>query len=109
MIKLVKVASAGLFAILLHSQANAALFSFTGDGTSVERELLSWRAPDDADLAAVVTPFARLEARVRRLDGDIKILIDIGEVTQAVCAVGRKAARQLRNPVRGNTFEDVQK
>ena len=35
--------------------------------TSVERELLSWRTPEDADLAAVVTPFARLEARVRRL------------------------------------------
>jgi DNA replication and repair protein RecF len=41
--------------------------------TSVERELLSWRTPDDADLAAVVTPFARLEARVRRLDGDIHL------------------------------------
>ena len=34
--------------------------------TSVERELLSWRTPEDADLAAVVAPFARLEARVRR-------------------------------------------
>jgi DNA replication and repair protein RecF len=41
--------------------------------TSVERELLSWRAPEDADLAAVVTPFARLEARVRRLDGDVHL------------------------------------
>src|SRR5436309_7559108 len=41
--------------------------------TSVERELLSWRAPEDADLAAVMTPFARLEARVRRLDGDIHL------------------------------------
>src|SRR5712691_5330612 len=41
--------------------------------TSVERELLSWGTPEDADLAAVVTPFARLEARVRRLDGDIHL------------------------------------
>jgi DNA replication and repair protein RecF len=41
--------------------------------TSVERELLSWRAPEDADLAAVVPPFARLEARVRRLDGEVHL------------------------------------
>src|SRR3982074_1423078 len=41
--------------------------------TNVERELLSWRTPEDPDLAAVVTPFARLEARVRRLDGDIHL------------------------------------
>jgi DNA replication and repair protein RecF len=38
--------------------------------TNVDRELLSWRTPEDADLAAVVAPFARLEARVRRLDGE---------------------------------------
>jgi DNA replication and repair protein RecF len=38
--------------------------------TSVERELLSWRTPADAALAAVLTPFARLEARVRRLVGE---------------------------------------
>jgi DNA replication and repair protein RecF len=38
--------------------------------TSVERELLSWRVPEDADLAAVTPPFARLEARVRRLSGE---------------------------------------
>src|SRR5437868_10577061 len=41
--------------------------------TNVERELLSWRTPEDADLAAVVAPFARLEARVRRLNGDIHL------------------------------------
>ncbi|HEY2594674.1 MAG TPA: DNA replication and repair protein RecF, partial [Chloroflexota bacterium] len=41
--------------------------------TSVERELLSWRAPEDADLAAVTPPFARLDARVRRLNGDIHL------------------------------------
>jgi DNA replication and repair protein RecF len=41
--------------------------------TSVERELLSWRAPEDADLAAVVPPFARLEARVRRLEGEVHL------------------------------------
>jgi DNA replication and repair protein RecF len=41
--------------------------------TSVERELLSWRAPEDPDLAAVVPPFARLEARVRRRNGEIHL------------------------------------
>ena len=41
--------------------------------TSVERELLSWRTPEDADLAAVVPPFARLEARVRRLEGEVHL------------------------------------
>src|SRR5215469_17485786 len=41
--------------------------------TSVERELLSWRAPEDADLAAVTQPFARLDARVRRRDGEIHL------------------------------------
>src|SRR6195256_2561114 len=41
--------------------------------TNVERELLSWQTPDDADLAAVVAPFARLEARVRRLEGEVHL------------------------------------
>ena len=41
--------------------------------TSVERELISWRAPDDADLAAVVAPFAKLETRVRRLEAEIHL------------------------------------
>jgi DNA replication and repair protein RecF len=41
--------------------------------TSVERELLSWRSPDDADLAAVVAPFARLEARVRRIEAEVHL------------------------------------
>jgi DNA replication and repair protein RecF len=41
--------------------------------TSVERELLSWRTPEDADLAAVTPPFARLDARVRRLDSDVHL------------------------------------
>src|SRR5206468_10029559 len=41
--------------------------------TSVERELLSWRTPEDADLAAVSAPFARLDARVRRGTGEIHL------------------------------------
>lgn len=41
--------------------------------TNVERELLSWRAPEDADLAAVVAPYARLEARVRRLAAEVHL------------------------------------
>jgi DNA replication and repair protein RecF len=43
--------------------------------TSVERELLSWRPPEDRDLAAVVPPFARLESRVRRLEGEVHLEI----------------------------------
>jgi DNA replication and repair protein RecF len=46
--------------------------------TSLERELLSWQAPEDADLAAVAAPFARLEARVRRLDVDIHLELVLG-------------------------------
>src|SRR5579859_3790909 len=45
--------------------------------TNVERELLSWRTPDDADLAAVVAPFARLEARVRRLAGEVHLELSL--------------------------------
>jgi DNA replication and repair protein RecF len=41
--------------------------------TSIERELLSWRPPEDADLAAVTPPFARLDARVRRLAGEVHL------------------------------------
>lgn len=41
--------------------------------TSVERELISWRTPEDADLAAVVAPFARLETRVRRLEAEVHL------------------------------------
>ena len=41
--------------------------------TSVERELISWRTPDDPDLAALVAPFARLEARVRRLEAEVHL------------------------------------
>jgi DNA replication and repair protein RecF len=45
--------------------------------TNVDRELLSWRTPDDADLAAVVAPFARLEARVRRLEGEMHLELSL--------------------------------
>jgi DNA replication and repair protein RecF len=45
--------------------------------TNVERELLSWRPPEDADLAAVVAPFARLEARVRRLEGEVHLELSL--------------------------------
>ena len=41
--------------------------------TSVERELLNWQTAEDRDLAAVITPFARLEGRVRRLDGEVHL------------------------------------
>src|SRR4051795_10721090 len=41
--------------------------------TSVERELLSWQAAEDADLAAVVPPFARLEGSVRRQQREVHL------------------------------------
>jgi DNA replication and repair protein RecF len=41
--------------------------------TSVERELVSWRTPDDPALAEVVAPFARLEARVRRTEAEVHL------------------------------------
>src|SRR5437763_7916115 len=41
--------------------------------TSVERELLSWQTPEDADLAAVVPPFARVEGRVHRQAGEVHL------------------------------------
>ena len=41
--------------------------------TSNERELVSWRAPDDPALAAVINPFARLDARVRRSEAEIHL------------------------------------
>src|ERR1700736_6552719 len=45
--------------------------------TNVDGELLSWRTPDDADLAAVVAPFARVEARVRRLEGEVHLELSL--------------------------------
>src|SRR5262245_50328157 len=41
--------------------------------TSVERELLSWQAAEDADLAAVVPAFARLEGAVRRQQREVHL------------------------------------
>ncbi|HET6318458.1 MAG TPA: DNA replication/repair protein RecF [Chloroflexota bacterium] len=41
--------------------------------TSVERELLRWQTSEDADLAAVVPPFARLEGAVRRVEGEVHL------------------------------------
>ncbi|MDQ6674229.1 MAG: DNA replication/repair protein RecF [Chloroflexota bacterium] len=45
--------------------------------TNVDRELLSWQSPDDTDLAAVVAPYARLEARVRRLEGEVHLELSL--------------------------------
>ena len=41
--------------------------------TSSERELISWRTQSDPDLAAVVAPFARIEGRVRRAEGEVHL------------------------------------
>ena len=45
--------------------------------TSVERELVSWRAPDDPALAEVVAPFARLDARVKRSEAEIHLEVTL--------------------------------
>src|SRR6266851_3994968 len=61
--------------------------------TSVERELLSWRTPEDPDLAAVVAPFARLEARVRRIEAEVHLELTFeGERVPASQAGGSAAA-----------------
>ena len=54
--------------------------------TSLERELLSWQTPEDVDLAAVVPPFARLQGRVRRAEGEVHLEVSL---QQADGAVGR--------------------
>src|SRR5437588_8327524 len=41
--------------------------------TGAERELISWETPEDADLAAVVPPFAKVEGRVRRAGGEVHL------------------------------------
>lgn len=43
--------------------------------TGVERELISWQTPSDPDLAAVIAPFARVEGRVRRAEGEVHLEI----------------------------------
>src|SRR5437763_10994560 len=65
--------------------------------TNVERELLSWRTPEDADLAAVVAPFARLEARVRRLEGEVHLeLTFAGERPAAEGGLTGRVSRGIR-------------
>jgi DNA replication and repair protein RecF len=67
--------------------------------TSVERELLSWRTPEDADLAAVVPPFARLDARVRRLNGEVHLELTFeGE---------RPAAQGMNSAAPGAVSRDI--
>ena len=41
--------------------------------TSIERELLNWDVAEDADLAAVVPPFARLDGSVKRVEGEVHL------------------------------------
>ncbi|HEY3060773.1 MAG TPA: DNA replication/repair protein RecF [Chloroflexota bacterium] len=41
--------------------------------TSIERELLNWEVAEDADLAAVVPPFARLDGSVKRVEGEVHL------------------------------------
>src|SRR5215211_1930097 len=41
--------------------------------TSTDRELLSWLAAEDRDLAAVIAPFARLEGRAQRTEGEVHL------------------------------------
>jgi DNA replication and repair protein RecF len=65
--------------------------------TNVERELLSWRTPEDADLAAVVTPFARLESRVRRLEGEIHLELSFeGERPMGDGSVASSVTRAIK-------------
>jgi DNA replication and repair protein RecF len=55
--------------------------------TSLERELLSWQTPEDVDLAAVLPPFARLQGRVRRAEGEVHLEVSFQQVDGAVARV----------------------
>src|SRR5690349_24312056 len=66
--------------------------------TSVERELLSWRAPEDADLAAVVPPFARLEARVKRLEGEVHLELTFEGEKPAAIGSGQTSSTSGTSP-----------
>lgn len=61
--------------------------------TSVERELIGWRTPEDAALAEVVAPFARLEARVRRTQAEVHLDLTF--------EADRAAGDQVGSPARG--------
>jgi DNA replication and repair protein RecF len=64
--------------------------------TSNERELLSWRPLADADLAAVMTPFARLESRVRRLEGEIHLELSFEGERPAVDGAPGSVTRTIK-------------
>ena len=64
--------------------------------TSVERELISWRPPEDADLAAVVAPFARLEARVRRIEAEVHLELTFEAERTPAGPGAPEAGRQAR-------------
>ncbi len=56
--------------------------------TSIERELLNWEVAEDADLAAVVPPFARLDGSVKRVEGEVHLQL-LFETTQAAESISR--------------------
>src|SRR5690242_16615524 len=68
--------------------------------TSVERELLSWRTPEDADLAAVVPPFARLDARVRRQAGEVHL--ELTFETERAAQVGNASVGPVTRAIKVN-------
>ncbi len=70
--------------------------------TSVERELLSWRAPDDADLAAVIAPFARLDARVRRQNGEVHLELTFEGERPGTNGAGPVAATAVTRGIKVN-------
>ena len=64
--------------------------------TSSERELVSWRSPDDPALAAVMTPFARLEARVRRSEADVHLQLTFEAERTPATPTTRAVTRGIR-------------
>jgi DNA replication and repair protein RecF len=52
--------------------------------TSDERELLNWQAAEDRDLAAVISPFARLEGRVRRAEGEVHLELSFASESSTI-------------------------
>lgn len=81
-------------------EAIAVLATTRSPRTSVERELISWRLPSDPALAAVLNPFARLEARVRRRAGEVHLELSLeaerASAAEASAAQTGPVTRQIK-------------
>jgi DNA replication and repair protein RecF len=68
--------------------------------TSTERELLRWQSSEDADLAAVLKPFARLEGAVRRVEGEVHLQLLFESASEDSASSVSRAIKVNGLPVR---------